>query len=190
MQSSQFRSPSTTCDDLVKERDIAKATDLDALEIALEDTDGRHGDLCKHLVQSADATTRKKHEMQANITSILRFHEAMEDDMAALRDENANLWEVIRSRLGDDVEKRKGVKVVKRKVQPSRVAEQKALRADLPKTVPADTVPSQSETVPQPEIPQLSRCLTEKERIVGEGKIMMDMVLAGEKIDVVTNPFT
>lgn len=60
-------------DDLIKERNIAKAIDLDALEIALKDTDKRHGDLCTSLALSADAATRKEHAMQADITSILRF---------------------------------------------------------------------------------------------------------------------
>lgn len=63
------------------------------------------------------------------------------------------------------------------------MAEQKALRADLPKYAP-----SQSETTSQPKIPQLFRRLTEKEMIVAEGKIMMDMVLQGQRVDAVTNP--
>lgn len=32
--------------------------------------------------------------------------------MVLLRDENANLWEVIRTKLGDDVEKGEGKKVM------------------------------------------------------------------------------
>lgn len=58
--------------------------------------DTRHNDLCKSLVVSTDAATRKEEAMQADITSILNFCEAMETDMAALREENANIWEVIK----------------------------------------------------------------------------------------------
>lgn len=42
--------------------------------------------------------------------------------------------------------------------------------------------------VPRPEIPQLSRCLIEKEKIDAEGKIMTDMVLQGQRVDVLSNP--
>lgn len=44
--------------------------------------------------------------MHANITFILGFREAMEADMANLREENGNLWEVIKTKF-DDVEKGK-----------------------------------------------------------------------------------
>lgn len=42
---------------------------------------------------------RKEQAMHANINSILGFCEAMEADMASLREENANLWEVIKSQF-------------------------------------------------------------------------------------------
>lgn len=44
-------------DDLVDARDIAKGTDLVSLEIAVEESDGHHSDLCKNLALSADATS-------------------------------------------------------------------------------------------------------------------------------------
>lgn len=52
----------------------------------------------------------------------------MEADMAAVREENANLWEIIRTKHGDDVEKGK-VRVEKRSVPASKVVEKKALCA-------------------------------------------------------------
>lgn len=167
-------------DDLLQDKDIAKGTDLVSLEVAVEETDARHNDLCKTLAISADDATLKEQAMQADITSILGFCEAMEADMAManLHEENANLWKVIKTKF-NDVEKGEGRNVMKMSVQPSKVAKQKAPRADLPRTAPAESISTQSEMVPRPKIPQLSSSLTEKEKIAAEGKIMMDMVLQG-----------
>ncbi|KAL6528874.1 hypothetical protein OROMI_029050 [Orobanche minor] len=109
------------------------------------------------------------------------FREAIEADMAALHDDKANLWAVFQAR-DDDVEKGEGgKKVVKRTFPVSKVAELKRLRSD-------QLQPSASLPVPT-AVPSLSRQtrLSEKEKAAAESQIMMDMVLGGHKMDVVTS---
>lgn len=92
------------------------------MEVSVEDVDMLNKELSSSITASTQPATRKE---QADITSILNFREAMEADMAALHEDTANLWEVIKMKF-DDVEKGEGEKVIKRPVQPSRVAVQKA----------------------------------------------------------------
>lgn len=109
----------------------------------------------------------------------------MEADMVALREENANLWEIIKTKF-DDVEKGEGMQVVKKPVRSSKVAELKAFCIDMSKST--EPLPKSIALDPTSDLPQSSTRLSEKEQITAQGKIMMGMVLEGQCPDVVTNP--
>lgn len=66
----------------------------------------------------------------------------------------------------------KAVKVVRKQMPSNRLAEQKALCADLPKTAP------------QSEAPQSSRVLSEAKQTATQAHIITDMMLSGGKFDV------
>lgn len=50
-------------DELLENRDIAKATDLTTVEYNLEDTDKRHAALCRRISASAEPASHKEQEM-------------------------------------------------------------------------------------------------------------------------------
>lgn len=56
----------TRIDNLLAERDIAKASELSTLEISVKEVDAHHKELSNSITISANAAARKKQAMQAD----------------------------------------------------------------------------------------------------------------------------
>lgn len=180
-------------DALLSTRDLAKGSHLVVAEGNLEDINTRLSELRQHMLNSAIAANKHTDDINANITSLLGFREAMESDVASLKSEYANLREILRVQANDVEKGEKGKHVISKPLPPNKTLEHKTRRAEttaaqIPSTSAATVqIPSSSATQIEDEAAQIARSLTEKERNYADGKLMADMVLSGADLYTIRN---
>lgn len=108
--------------DLCTSLAIALTKGVNAMEMHYNDVEQSLHKLNLELAKSSNTANHTSDTMQNDISSLLNFREAMEAEMVSLREENVNLWAIIKARF-DDVKKGKGGKKIEKLVaQPSRLA--------------------------------------------------------------------